>query len=120
MGASVSSNVVNMVTKTVATVSSDIIQKTQLSTDSAQIISVSDIDGDVTIKDNVFYQTANLNMQALMNALTSESAQQNIIVQLSQEAKSLISGLNIGQFSDASNTMNVLIEATINIISVIT
>ena len=120
MGASTSTNVMNVVTKTVANISTDIIQKTSLSTDSSQIISVSDIDGDVTIKDNVFYQTATINMQALMNALTNESAQQELVVQLSQEAKSLVSGLNIGQFSDASNTMNIVIDALINVLTVIT
>lgn len=119
MGASVSSNVIKVVTKAIANISSSIIQKTRLSQDTSQLISVSDIDGDVWIVGNVFYQRATVNMKVLMKAIATEEARQQIVYEISQEAKSLISGLNIGQFSDASNTLDILMEATINMTSVI-
>lgn len=120
MGASVSSNIIDIVNKVLATVSTDIVQRTAVSTDTSQIISVSDTSGDVWITGNEFIQRATLNITALMQALSTESAQQQLILQLSQEAKAMISGLNVGQFADASNTMNILIEATINMVTNIT
>lgn len=119
MGASLSKNVSNAITKAVAKVSSNIIQKTQLSQDMAQVISVRNVHGDVHISGNTFSQRANVNMHTLLDALSSEEAQQSIMQELSQEAKSVTSGLNLGQFSDAQNTMNLLMEATLNLITTI-
>lgn len=119
MGASVSKNVSNAVTKAVAKVSSNILQNTQLSQDMAQVISVRNVHGDVHISGNTFTQRATVNMHALLDALSTEEAQQSIMQELSQEAKSVTSGLNLGQFSDAQNTMNLLMEATINLLTTI-
>lgn len=119
MGASVSKNVADAVTRAVAKVSSNIIQNTQLSQDMAQVVSVRNVHGDVHISGNTFTQRATVNMHALLDALSTEEAQQSIMQELAQEAKSVTSGLNLGQFSDAQNTMNLLMEATINLLTTI-
>jgi len=119
MGASLSKNISDAITRAVAKVSSNIIQKTQLSQDMAQVVSVRDVHGDVHISGNTFTQRANVNMHALLDALSTEEAQQSIMQELAQEAKSVTSGLNIGQFSEAENTMNLLMEATINLLTTI-
>ncbi len=119
MGASVSKNVSNAVTKAVAKVSSNIIQNTQLSHDMGQIVSVRNVPGDVHISGNRFTQRATVNMHALLDALSTEEAQQSIMQELAQEAKSVTSGLNIGQFSDAQNTMDLLMEAMMNLLTTI-
>ena len=119
MGASISKNISNAVTKAIAKVSSNIIQRTQLSQDLGQVVSVARVHGDVHISGNTFSQRANVNMHALLDALSTEEAQQAIMQELAQEAKSVTSGLNIGQFSDAQNTMNLLMEATINLLTTI-
>lgn len=116
MGASFSQNIIDSVTKTISTISTTIIQSTQLTEDSTQLISVKDINGDVHITGNQFKQTATINMQALMDSLQTAEAQQSLIQELTQDAKSIISGLNIGQFSDATNTLNTLIEAELSIV----
>ena len=107
MGASVSKNIANVVTRSVAKVSSNIIQNSKLSTDNTQIISVKDVHGDVHISGNRFTQVATINMEQLMDALSTEGAQQSIMQELAQEAKSVTSGLNLGQFSDAQNTLDI-------------
>jgi hypothetical protein len=116
MGASFSQNVINSVTKAISTLSTTIIQNTQLTEDSTQLISVKDIDGDVHITGNRFTQTATINMQALMTSLQTAEAQQSLIQELTQDAKSIISGLNIGQFADATNTLNTLVDAELSIV----
>lgn len=117
MGASISQNVIDSVTKAISTISTSIIQSTQLSEDSTQLISVKDVDGDVTISGNRFTQTATINMQALMSSLQTAEAQQSLIQELTQDAKSIISGLNIGQFADSTNTLNTLVSAELSIIT---
>lgn len=119
MGASVSKNVSNAITKAIAKVSSQIIQNTQLSQDMSQIVSVRNVHGDVHISGNTFSQRATVNMHTLLDALTNEEAQQSIMQELAQEAKSVTSGLNVGQFSSAQNTMDLLMEATINLLTTI-
>lgn len=119
MGASVSKNIANAVTKAIAKVSSDIIQNTNLSLDQEQIISITDVEGDVVIEGDKFYQKATINMKTLLDALSKEENQQKILLELAQEAKSLTSGLNLVQFSNAQDTMNMLLEATISMLSTI-
>ena len=117
MGAAVTKNVLSITTDVVASISTKVILKTELSTDTSQVISVKNIHGDVHITGNKFYQTANLNMKALMRALSSESAQQELMVEITQAAKSLASGINLGQYTDAQNLMNLLVKSTINLIT---
>lgn len=119
MGASVSKNISSAVTKAIAKVSSDIIQKTQLSQDQSQIISVKNIHGDVHISGNQFKQKATINMKSLLDALSKEDSQQKILMELAQQAKSITSGLNIFQYADAQNVMNTLLEATVNLLTTI-
>jgi hypothetical protein len=117
MGASVSKNVSKAVTRAIAKVSSNIIQNTQLSQDMSQLISVRDVHGDVHVSGNIFTQKATVNMKALLDALSTESAQQSVMQELAQEAKSVTSGLNLGQFSDAQNVMDTLLEGTMDVLS---
>jgi hypothetical protein len=119
MGASVSKNISNSVTKAIAKVSSEIIQKTELSQDQSQIISVRNVHGDIRVSGNRFSQKATVNMKSLLDALSKEESQQKILMELTQHAKSLTSGLNLGQYANSQNIMNTLIEATVNLLTTI-
>jgi len=119
MGASTSKNISHSVTTAIAKVSSDIIQNTKLSLDQGQVISVQDVDGDVIISGDRFTQKATINMKTLLDALSKEENQQKVLMELAQESKSITSGLNLGQYSNAQNIMNSLIEATISMLSTI-
>jgi len=119
MGASTSKNISHSVTKAIAKVSSDIIQNTKLSLDQGQVISVQDVDGDVVISGDRFTQKATINMTSLLDALSKEESQQKVLMELAQESKSITSGLNLAQFSDAQNIMNSLIDATVSLLSTI-
>lgn len=117
MGLTESKNIAKTVVKAMSKISSEIIQKTDIGTQSSQIISVQDIEGDVVIKGNKQMQNVDLNMQSLLSALSTEESQQNLAAELAQEAKSLTSGLNLAQFSEATNIMDLLISASIEIMS---
>ena len=111
MGSSSSKNIVQSVTRAIAKVSTAIIQNTRLTTDLSQIISVNDIEGDVVISGNTFTQEANLNLNTLFMALNSQDAQQSLLQELVQQAKSTISDFNIAQFSNAQDVMNLFVQA---------
>lgn len=117
MGAALTKNILSITTDVVAKLSTKILLKTKLSTDSSQVISVKDVHGDVHIIGNKFYQKATVNMKTLMKALSSESAQQELMTEITQTAKSLASGINLGQYTDAENLMNLLVKSTITLIS---
>ena len=61
MGASVSKNVTKILINAVATISSKIVQDTNISYDSSQIIYVKDTKGDVIIRGNTMIQHAYIN-----------------------------------------------------------
>lgn len=117
MGASVSTNVAKVAVNSITKVAAEIVQNTSVTTNSSQIISVTDNQGDVTISGNTLRQRATVNMQALFNAMSSEEAQQKLAVEIAQEAKSITSGLNLGQFAASTNILETLITASIDLSS---
>jgi Lipid membrane protein of large eukaryotic DNA viruses len=117
MGASVSKNITKVATEAIAKVSNNIVSQTKLSTDQTQIISVTDVDGDVIISGNKFTQKANINMKSLMNALIQEDIQQALTMEIAQAAKSAVSGLNLFQFADAKNDIDMLLKASTEIVN---
>lgn len=117
MGASVSKNATKVIINAVAKVTSDLVQKTSISTDTSQMIYITDTGGDVIIKGNVMTQKAVLNMTAVFDALNSVEVQENIATEIAQSAKSLISGINLAQFSDATNDIEELINTCIEIVT---
>lgn len=119
MGSAVSKNITKAATEAVARVSNTIIASTKLSTDQTQIISVTNVDGDVHISDNNFTQQANINIKSLMNTLVQESVQQNLTMEIAQACKSIVSGLNIFQFPNAQNEINLFLKASSELMTTI-
>lgn len=119
MGSAVSKNITKAATETIARVSSSIIEKTKLSTDQTQIISVTDVDGDVVISGNTFTQKANINIKSLLNALVQEAIQQDLTMQIAQACKSIVSGLNLFQFPNAQNEINLFLKASAELMTTI-
>lgn len=117
MGSSTSKNIATIITNSIAKVSSEIIQNTQLTSDSSQVISVSNVQGDVNISGNTFSQTASLNMTALFDALSEGENQQKIVYDVVQNAKSLVKDLNIAQFADSEDMLSTIANATSSIVS---
>lgn len=117
MGASLSSNVTKAVINAVTTVTSNVIQNANITTDTSQIIHVSDVEGDVVIKGTKQYQKVNLNMNALFSSLATVSNQQKIAESISQQAKAVVSGINLGQVAGVSNFVNSVITGSMHIAS---
>jgi hypothetical protein len=119
MGSAVSKNITRAATEAIAKVSNDIVSTTKLTTDQTQIISVTDVDGDVVISGNTFTQKANINMKSLMNTLVQEDVQQNLTMEIAQACKSIVSGLNIFQFPNAQNEINLFLKASAELMNTI-
>lgn len=119
MGSSVSKNITKAATEAVAKVSNNIIMTTKLTTDQTQVISVTDVDGDVHISGNTFTQKANINIKSLMNTLVQEDIQQALTMEIAQAAKSIVSGLNLFQFPNAQNEINLFLKASAELMNTI-
>jgi hypothetical protein len=117
MGNSQSVNVAKSITDIIAKVSTDVVQGIDLSNINSQIISISNSGGDVNISNNVFTQTATINMTSLLDSLSSQQASEKIRAEMEQLAKSIVSGLNFFTFTDAKNTADLLINNTVNILT---
>lgn len=119
MGSAVSKNISKVTTEAIAKVSNKIIMDTKLSTDQSQVISVSDVDGDVHISGNTFTQKANINIKSLLNVLIQEDVQQDLTMQIAQACKSIVSGLNIFQFPNAQNEINTFLKASAELVNTV-
>jgi hypothetical protein len=119
MGSAVSKNITKAATEAIAKVSNNIITTTKLTTDQTQIISVTDVAGDVTISGNTFTQKANVNIKSLMNTLVQEDIQQALTMEIAQTCKSIVSGLNIFQFPNAQNEINLFLKASSELMNTI-
>jgi len=115
MGSSVSKNVADNITKIISKTANEILSVQEVGNNQSLIIKISDTGGDVIINGNRLRQTANVDVKQLQTALTNNEANNKLNQDIAQAAKSAISGLNLLQFSNASNTINTLIESCIEI-----
>lgn len=116
MGASVSSNFMDVASNAVSTQATTIISKSNQGTDQSQRIVIKKKGkGNVTVEGNVQYNRATLNTNVLLKTLVTQKAQQDISQKVAQTSKALVSGLNLGQFSDSNNTVHAVVNATIDI-----
>lgn len=120
MGAGISSNTANQYINAVTNIATKMINDTSVQTLQSQGIVVKNAQSDVIIEGNHFNQSIQIDLQALLNAIASQSAQQDLMQELSQLAESTNKQLNLFQFADANNTLNQYLDATINLSTNIT
>lgn len=115
MGVSSSKNITKLVTDVINKSSNEIIQQQNTETDQSIVVKVSNTGGNVYIGDSVFTQEASINMQSLAAALSSTEMQTKLNQEIAQQAKALVSGINLLQLSSTSNTIDQLIKTCIDI-----
>ncbi|QHR78455.1 myristylated membrane protein A [Lymphocystis disease virus 4] len=113
MGASISKNISNIVTDAYVQVSSEIIKTQVTDINNSQIVTVSDVDGDVNVSDVYFVQQIDVNVKSLMNVLSQQKAQQELFETIAQNAKSVTSGLNAAQYAYAVNQVSAVTTACV-------
>lgn len=115
MGAASSTNIA----KTVANATSNVLNKVMMSQtsniNSSQIISVSDVTGDVNIDNNQFTANISVNMKQLLNSLTNSNIKDEVASEVAQAAKSLVKDINLGNISTTTNDIENVINESINL-----
>lgn len=115
MGVAQSKNVSEQLISAVTKTAIKFVQGETANIANSQLIQVIDVDGDVTIEGNIVTSTIQINMQALLQTLATEQAQQDIALQVEQVAKSLVKDINLGNISEATNIVRQTINDTIDI-----
>jgi len=115
MGGAFSSNVANQYLNAVTKIATNVLNNQKISSLQAQGIIVKDAKSDVIISGNHFNQSVSINLSALLKSISTQSAQQDLMQQLNQLADSTNKQLNLFQYSDANNTMNNYLSATIDL-----
>lgn len=115
MGAAVSTNVASVTMNSIATVATNVINKSINSSGQSIIITFKSDNGNIIISNNKFIQAATINTNTLLSAMTSSDVQQQLMQKLSQTAQSLVSGLNLGSYAQANNLISSYMNAVINI-----
>lgn len=115
MGQAQSTNYTNTVIGTYTKVVQDT-NSTALQSSLNQVrINVSGGKGDVNISNVLSKQTIQNDMTASFESVNDSSVLQKVSQGISQQASSLISGLNLGNFSESSNTINTAINASMDV-----
>ena len=116
MGGAYTKNVVDLVVDSVAEVHNTNWQ--QCNTNSVQTTSI-DVGAGSHVSNNTFendnLQTCTLNLDITQHS----DVQQQLAANIEQKAKSLVSGINLGQFTHADNYTNLSMNAAIDISSAI-
>lgn len=115
MGASVSKNVADVVTTSMASVTAKVLNNMSITSNQKNIIHVDHVTGDVDISGNRVSNMVKINLYVLSTTLDQADLKLQVDQNIAQAAKALISGLNLVQFSDAVNTINTTIKACIDI-----
>nr|UOX61103.1 MAG: lipid membrane protein [Diabrotica toursvirus 3a] len=115
MGAAASQNSSKIITKAISKITEEIIQEDISSQNQSIAIKVEKTKGNVTISNINAVQRYNISMNSIFTSLTSVANDAKINQEIAQLAKSLISGLNLGQVSISSSTISSIIENCIEI-----
>lgn len=108
MGSATSKNLIDVTTNVITKSATKIMNKLTQQTINTQSMIVENVDGDVDISKIDFNQVVKVNLQGVFNTLLSSDYQDELRDEIQQEAKSLVAGLNIGQYADAVNKINTV------------
>jgi hypothetical protein len=114
MGSASSRNVADVALEAISTVATNISTRSDLTSAASQIISVRNV-GDVIISDVIQRIEVQVDIAAMMDAMSDTRAQQDLIQSMTQSSKSLVSGINLFQFASATNEMKQYMSAVLNI-----
>lgn len=104
MGAAVSSNENRTTTEIITKVVTDLVRDTYASGVSNQVIDISGADK-VVIDHFTMESEARVDIKALLTYLSKRDVRDQISQDISQAAKSKVSGINLAQFADSSNVI---------------
>lgn len=112
MGSAYSSNVVDLTVNAMAKVMNDYTATTSGTADNTVTISIGD---GSTFSGNTIDQEATTKITFKADFFAKSEVQQALVEEIEQKAKSLVSGINLMQFTNANNTLRNTINATIDI-----
>lgn len=115
MGAAASTNTVQIISDAVTTISGEAVNKSASRNDQSILINIADTKGNVTISDTSITQTSVINMKSLYLYLNSKDSTDKINQKIEQNAKALISDLNLVQIGVSASTLDDIIKNTIDI-----
>ena len=115
MGNTNSTSVIKNTTEMITNQVVNMVSNQDVTSLQTQGITVKDAKSDVVISGNTFSQNAYIDFSSVMNAITQQEAQQDIMIQLQNEAKSMNKDLNLFQFADANAVVNNYVNATVNL-----
>lgn len=116
MGLSYSKNVAEATVDALTSVGTAIIANTNVESSQTQGVIISG-DGNLGVKVGNITQKQDLTLHVseFMKAMSTTTAQQTLVQSMNQLAKSLTSGINLAQASDAQNDMKAAMKSTMDI-----
>lgn len=116
MGGSSSKNIAEVMSKVVVNMTTNIVQKNNNTVGQNNIIDikVKGGSGDLVISDITQKQKASVDIQQVFKAMSTQESKQQLQEAIAQQAKSLTSGINLGNFSKSENITKNVMEALTN------
>jgi len=115
MGSAESRNVIQSVANVSVKASNSAIQNVVSSGRSFQGVNVSNVAEDVVIRGVRMDGTVRMSVAALLDVMQTNDVQQTIAQEMEQMAKASVSGINLGNSSKTSNTVNTVINASVDV-----
>jgi hypothetical protein len=106
---SVNDNLTDMITDQTI----NIINDQTITALSSQSITIKDTKKDVIITDNTFTGNATIDFSSLMNAITSQKVQQELMQKITNQAEAVNKDLNLFQYSNSNAILKNYVEAAI-------
>lgn len=115
MGAVFSTNVAKTNVDVISNVLSSVVSNNISNSTNSQIISVTDVVGNVDIEGNSLSSTVEVKNSALLSSLQDTTIQDKLTFELGEAAKAMLKDIAIGEVSTATNIASSTLSETINI-----
>ena len=114
-GQASTTNTINMSTDVLSKVATSMLATQQINSGQDQVIDIEGGNGNVDISNNDQVMQSHLNLTGLSKMMATQTAQQQVVQQLSQAAASSTSGVNLGNSSNANNDINDMMNVTLDV-----
>lgn len=117
MGNTVSRNISNICARVIAKVAANIISSHVVSTDGSDIVSINSDSPSINMKGMIYNQTVILNGKELLNQMTTECAQKELVESMTHSVKCISDAINPNNDSYVKSITNSYLNACLYIIN---
>ena len=117
MGSATSKNLIDITTNVITNSATKIMNNLGQNTVNSQSMTIEKVEGNVDVSNINFTQEVQVNLQGVFKEMLDSKYSDELDKEIQQEAKSLVSGINVGQYAETINKIGTATNVIKNLVT---